>query len=309
MPGREPQTESALPKPRTELGRLIESFLEHLAARRSPHTVRSYGADLAQLDTHLAGHLDFRPERLQSYLRTYGLSSVTRARKLASLRAFFRYLKSLGEVEGDPTEFLDAPYRRRRLPKAVSQPQIDDLFDQPDRGRTPLRDRALLELMYGAGLRAAEVVGIDRSDIDLSDLSARVRGKGNKDRVVLFGKSCRDALSRYWEAEWTPPSGPGTEGGRQPAFTNPTGRRLTTRTVQNVVKRWALAAGLPPETSPHKLRHSFATHLLDAGADLKTVQQLLGHESLATTQVYTHLSIERLREAVDTAHPRSRRTK
>lgn len=309
MSDRETWTESAPPDPDTELGRLVQGFLEHLAARRSPHTVRSYGTDLAQLCLHLRGRPDFRAEALQSYLRTYGISSVTRARKLATLRTFFRHLKSLGVVGTDPTEFLDAPYRRRRLPKAVSQPQIDDLFDQPDRSRTPLRDRALLELMYGAGLRAAEVVGLDRTDFDLDDCSARVRGKGNKERIVVFGDVCRDALARYWDAEWVPPAVAGSGDPRSPAFTNPSGRRLTTRTVQNVVKRWALAAGLPPETSPHKLRHSFATHLLDGGADLKTVQQLLGHESLATTQVYTHISIERLRAAVDTAHPRSRGSK
>ncbi|MFQ3587870.1 MAG: tyrosine recombinase XerC [Fimbriimonadaceae bacterium] len=308
MPDRQLATDAGPPEPDTEVGRLVARFLEHLAARRSPHTVRSYGADLAQLETHLGGELDFRPERLQSYLRAYGVSSVTRARKLACLRTFFRHLKSLGVVETDPTEFLDAPYRRRRLPKAVSQPQIDDLFDQPDPSRTPLRDRALLELMYGAGLRAAEVVGLDRADVDLADCSARVRGKGSKERIVLFGNVCRDALARYWDTEWVPPAAGSNDAPRSPAFTNPSGRRLTARTVQNVVKRWALAAGLPPETSPHKLRHSFATHLLDGGADLKTVQQLLGHESLATTQVYTHISIERLRSAVDRAHPRSRRS-
>ncbi|HWA81868.1 MAG TPA: site-specific tyrosine recombinase/integron integrase, partial [Fimbriimonadaceae bacterium] len=281
------------------LDQRIQEFLDHLASRRSAHTVRSYGSDLAQLSAFLGGEFDLSPAKLRLYLRRYGSSPVTRARKLSTLRTFAKYLRQAGHLEIDPTESLDAPIRRKRLPKALSQDQAAELLDQAEAGRTPLRDRALLELMYAAGLRASEVVGVNLKDVDFAEETILVTGKGNKQRVALFGATCKEALLDYMASERTTPA----QG--DPLFTNKDGRRLTTRTVQNVVKRWALRAGLSPEVSPHTLRHSFATHLLDHGADLKSVQQLLGHESLATTQIYTHISIERLKRAVDEAHPRS----
>lgn len=280
---------------------LVQRFLDSLAGKRSPHTIKSYGADLAQLCALTEGEPDFEPETLRQYLRQYGRTPVTRARKLSSLRTFCKYLRQTGNLDHDPTESLEAPIRRKRLPKALSALQTNDLLDQQSAGETPLRDRAMLELMYAAGLRAAEVVSLKLEDINLSTGEIRVFGKGSKERISLFGQACREAIQEYIQAERTEPSIV-----PPPLFTNPKGTHLTTRTVQNIVKRWALRAGLPPETSPHTLRHSFATHLLDGGADLKTVQQLLGHESLATTQVYTHLSVERLRETVRKAHPRSK---
>lgn len=285
----------------TELGRWIGEFLANLASRRSPQTVRAYGADLRQLAETLGGQPDFSPEKLRHHLRSHGSSATTRARKLSSLRAFVRYLVRTGRLDRDPTETLEAPYRRKRLPKVLTQQQTFALLDQQHPSRTPLRDAAILELMYGAGLRVSEAVGVDLPNLDLEGGQLRVVGKGNKERVAFFGEACRSALRRYLEQERVKP----TEG--SPLFTNAQGKRLTTRTVQNIVKRWAAQAGLPPNTSPHTLRHSFATHLLDGGADLKTVQQLLGHESLATTQIYTHISVDRLRQAVDEAHPRSER--
>lgn len=277
----------------------IQAFLDHLASRRSAHTVRSYGADLAQLAAHLE-HMEMTPDTIRGYLRAYGSTPVTRARKLSSLRTFVKYLRATDRLTSDPTETLEAPFRRKRLPKALSPLQTAELLDQKDAGKSPLRDRALLELMYAAGLRASEVVGVNLLDIDPRDRSIVVRGKGSKERIALFGQAAEEAIEAF-------KSGERIRGTIQPEplFTNQEGRRLSTRTVQNVVKRWALRAGLPPETSPHTLRHSFATHLLDGGADLKSVQQLLGHESLATTQVYTHLSIERLKSAVEKAHPHS----
>jgi integrase/recombinase XerC len=282
------------------LDRYIQDFLDNIQARRSEHTVRSYGSDLAQLSTHLEGSFDLTPQNLRAYLRKFGSSPVTRARKLSTLRSFVKYLKAAGHLQKDPTETLEAPIRRKRLPKALSQFQATELLDQPQEGKTPLRDQALLELMYAAGLRAAETVGVNLHEIDFRAHTVMVKGKGNKQRVTLFGQTCAGVLEQYMKQERVP----ATDG--DPLFTNNYGMRITTRTVQNVVKRWALRVGLPPETSPHTLRHSFATHLLDGGADLKSVQQLLGHESLATTQVYTHLSIERLKKAVDQAHPRSK---
>lgn len=277
----------------------IQRFLDYLQARRSAHTVRSYGADLAQLAQHLDGRWPIATDGLQSYLRVYGGSPASRARKLSTLRSFARFLRREGLIEADPTEPLDAPIRRKRLPKALSRQQAGAMLDQPGSTKTPLRDAALLELMYSAGLRVSEVVGANLADFDWREGSLRVRGKGNKERVALFGEPCRRAIERYRGEERVAPR----EG--DPLFTNPDGGRLTARTAHRIVKRWAAQAGLPPETSPHSLRHSFATHLLDGGADLKSVQQLLGHESLATTQIYTHVSIERLKDAVEKAHPRA----
>jgi len=279
---------------------LIQQFLDHLAARRSLNTVRSYGSDLAQLSAFTGGQFDLSVELLRGYLRKAAPTPVTRARKLSTLRSFVKFLKSAGVLTSDPTEILEAPFRRKKLPKALSKTQAGEMLDQEDAGRTPLRDRALLELMYSAGLRVSELVGVNLTDIDFKERTLLVRGKGNKERIAMFGRTATTALRDYMAQERTEPSaGNGL-------FTNLKGGRITTRTVQNVVKRWALRAGLPPETSPHTLRHSFATHLLDGGADLKSVQQLLGHESLATTEIYTHVSIERLKATVDQAHPKSK---
>ena len=283
-----------------ELDLWIQQFLDSLAVRRSPNTVRSYGADLAQLSTLTDGHANLTVQLLRTYLRKFGSTSTTRARKLSTLRTFFKYLKSAGYLDRDLTDVLDAPIRRRGLPKVLSRQQATDLLDQEHSSRTPLRDRALLELMYAAGLRVSELVGIDQQNLDLSNGTVFVRGKGNKERYAVFGKTCAVALSDYMAGERVPPRA-GT-----PVFTNPKGGRLSTRSVQTVIKKWAVQSGLSPELSPHTLRHSFATHLLDGGADLKSVQQLLGHENLATTQIYTHVSIERLRSAVKQSHPRSR---
>ena len=272
-----------------------------LAAKRSENTVRAYGSDLAQLAKHLEGNMDrFNAVALRGYLRKYAPEPITRARKLSSLRSFVKFLRQTGHLATDPTESLEAPISRRNLPKSLSSSETAELLDQPFEGETPLRDRALLEMIYSAGLRASEVVSLDMQDVVTSDNSLIVRGKGSKDRVVLFGQTCRSAILDYISGERTPPQI------GDPLFTNPKGGRLSTRTLQNVIKRWAKNVGLSPEVSPHTLRHSFATHLLDGGADLKSVQQLLGHENLATTQIYTHVSIERLKETVKTAHPKSK---
>lgn len=282
------------------LDSLIQQFLDYLAVHRSANTVRSYGSDLAQFSSFSKGQLDLAPERLRGYLRKYAPTPITRARKLSTLRTFVKYLRATQVLDSDPTEVLEAPFRRKRLPKALSQRQTGQMLDQEDAGKTPLRDRALLEVMYSAGLRVSELVGMNISDVDFKNQSVLVRGKGNKERITLFGKTASNAIQDYVASERIP-----SEDGKA-LFTNSFGRRITTRTVQNVVKRWAMRVGLPPETSPHTLRHSFATHLLDGGADLKSVQQLLGHESLATTEIYTHVSIERLKATVDKAHPKSR---
>lgn len=271
----------------------IAGFLAHLATRRSPNTVRSYAADLAPLG---GSELPLTTERLRLYLRAHAPHPATRARKLSTLRAFCRWLVAQGLMTSDPTERLEPPIRRRPLPKGVSAPEAADLLAVV----LTKRDRALLELLYGAGLRVSEASGLDVHDLDLPARTARVRGKGAKERMVVFGEPCRAAIVDYLADRIAPMVG-------APLFTNAKGGRLTVRSMHTAVVHAAEAAGLPPGLSPHGLRHSFATHLLDGGADLKSVQQLLGHEDLATTQVYTHVSVERLRAAVAGAHPRAKK--
>lgn len=283
------------------LDEAIQAFLDQAGARGSAHTVRSYGADLAQLSVVTDGRFDLSEPILRRYLREYGTTPITRARKLSCLRSFVKYCRSAGWIETDPTEGLEAPYRRRDLPKSLSQGQAEGLLDSDVESKTPMRDRAMLELAYASGLRASEIVGVDVRDLDFKTGRLVVLGKGNKERVVLFGEACAWAIREYLKGERV------AAIGSDALFTNEKGGRLTTRTLQNVVRRWARAVGLPEDVSPHTLRHSFATHLLDGGADLKSVQQLLGHENLATTQIYTHVSIDRLRDSVAKAHPRGKK--
>lgn len=282
------------------LDEAIQAFVDHTGARGSGLTAKSYGSDLAQLAQITNGAFDLSEPTLRRYLREFGKSPVTRARKLSCLRSFVKFCRTAGWIDHDPTEALEAPYRRRELPKSLSQAQAEGLMEAVAGSRTPRRDRALLELAYATGLRAAEVVGLDVTDIDFRNRRISVVGKGDKERIVLFGEPCAAALDDYIQKERK------VSVGESALFTNGQGRRLTARTFQNIVRRWATVAGLPGDVSPHTLRHSFATHLLDGGADLKSVQQLLGHENLATTQNYTHISIDRLRESVAKAHPRGK---
>ncbi len=277
----------------------VENFLRAIASTRSPHTVRNYRIDLTQLAQSVGENPAWTESELQKYLWEHAPNPVTRARKLSALRSFFRYLRQIGVLDGDPAANLMSPIRRKPLPKALSQGDATQLLDQDPKVATPLRDQALLEMLYGAGLRASEVVSLDVGNVDLDQRMVRVRGKGNKDRIALFPVATAAAVRAYLDHERV-----AAKSGMA-LFTNHQGGRLTTRTVQNVLKRWAKMAGLPTDVSPHTLRHTFATHLLDGGADLKTVQQLLGHESLATTQIYTHISIERLKDTVNQAHPRA----
>jgi integrase/recombinase XerC len=202
-----------------------------------------------------------------------------------------------GFARADVAEGIEAPFRRRGLPKDISPAQAEELMESQV-GNAPLRDRAILELLYGTGVRAAEVVGTNLDDVDFPTQTMRVRGKGNKERIVVFGEPCAAALSDYISSE----RGPGDA-----LFTGQSGKRISARTIQRIIERRRGLVGLSDDATPHSLRHSFATHLLNGGADLKTVQQLLGHESLTTTQVYTHVSVERLRDVVAKKHPKGRR--
>jgi len=292
----------------------VDAYLHRLASTRgaSEHTLRAYGADLVELADFLAarGLADPRavcPRTVRAWLGALderGLARATIQRKLSSARGFFRHLVREGELEASPMVALRQRRRARPLPGVLSVEEVEALLAAPDattaRGR---RDRALLELVYSAGTRAAETVGLDRGDLDLERGVGRVVGKGRKERLVAVGSHAVRALREYL-ADPERPRGPSR--GPEPVFLNPRGARLTTRTLERIVDAAVLRAGLRRRATPHTLRHSFATHLLDRGADLRAVQELLGHAHLTTTQIYTHVSIERLREVYERAHPRAR---
>lgn len=292
-----------------ELGRLAQRFLTELAAARgaSAHTLRAYRSDLLEFCAHCAEHelatpADITPRTLRSFLFALddrGLSRSSSQRKLSAARSFLQWLVERAELSAHPGRGLRASKTPRRLPGALSAPECERLIESCDTTR-PLgrRDRALLEFIYSAGSRAAETAALDLAELDLQRGLARVRGKGRKDRLVAVGAKAREALTTYL----ADPLRPSPRDGRA-VFLNARGGRLTTRSIGLIVARAALQSGLNRRVHPHMLRHSFATHLLDAGADLKSVQELLGHAHLTTTQIYTHVSIERLREVYERSHP------
>jgi integrase/recombinase XerC len=221
-----------------------------------------------------------------------GLAKSSVARYVAAVRSFTRFLAREGAIESDPARALRSPSPRRPLPLHLGEDEVSRLID----AATGERDRAILETLYGGGLRVSELVGLDRDDV--RDAVARVRGKGRKERLAPLGRAAAAAIDAYLAARPRPAD-------PRPLFLNAQGRRLSDRSVHRLLKACALRAGLDPRTKPHTLRHSFATHLLDRGADLREVQELLGHASIATTQIYTHVSMERLRKVYERAHPRA----
>jgi len=254
----------------------------------------------------VAAPTELTPRILRHWLLTLderGLSRPTIQRKLSAARSFLRHLLERGEIEVHPAEGLRPAREKRSLPGALEEREVELLLDAPD-VTTPRgwRDRAMLECMYSAGTRAAETVGLDRADLDLARGVARVRGKGRKERLAPIGSFAARALSDYL----SDPKRPRPRADAANAvFLNPRGGRLTTRSLGRVVDGAAATAGLKRHVTPHTLRHSFATHLLDRGADLRSVQELLGHAHLVTTQIYTHVSVERLRRIYEQAHPRA----
>ena len=234
-------------------------------------------------------------------------SSATMARKIATLRSFYRWMDRRGLVASNPMLLIRTPRQNKRLPKAIDVTQVEKLLSAPD--DTDLlgaRDRAILETLYSTGIRVSELVGINRSDIDEAGQAMIIRGKGRKERIVPLGSHALAALGHYMKMLRSDPRAADTaDDADAPLFINKHGSRLSTRSVRRKVSKYLAKAGLDPDISPHTLRHSFATHLLDNGADLRSVQELLGHQSLSTTQVYTHLTTQRMREAYDDAHPRA----
>jgi integrase/recombinase XerC len=303
---------SAAPN-RPTFGDAIDRFLRHMTAERggSPLTVKSYREDLLQLEEFLASAGCRAPgeatsvilRRFAAGLHAAGYAPSTVARKLASMRSFYAFGQREGWVRGNPAKPLRSPRKPRKLPRFLTGDEISRLLAAPQPAQAGgLRDRAILEVMYSSGCRVRELVSMDDGDLDLRNATVRIRGKGRRERLGIVGSHAQAAL-RTWLA-----ARPST-GGRaavRPLFPNKFGGRLSVRGVARLLEKHLAAAGLAGKASPHTLRHSFATHLLDAGADIRSVQELLGHKSLVTTQIYTHVTTSRLLDAFDKAHPRAR---
>jgi integrase/recombinase XerD len=287
----------------------VESFLVLSAARLAPRTVEAYRRDLADLAEFLGGSpADVATGQLQAYvaqLRADGLAATTIARRIAAIRSFLRHQVLVGARQENPAAELELPRRRRALPRTLSPGEVERLIEAAN-GVTPraLRDQALVELLYGAGLRVSEAVGLDKAGVDLDGRFVRALGKGSKERIVPLGRPAVEALGRYL-ARGRPYL---DLRNRSELFLNAQGGALTRAGAFLILRKLAQKAGLEPErVHPHLLRHSFATHLLEGGADLRSVQEMLGHADLATTELYTHVSDRRRRELYFGAHPHARK--
>jgi integrase/recombinase XerD len=287
----------------------VESFLALSATRLASRTVEAYRSDLADLRRRLdVAPADATPEQLAEYvakLRADGLAATTIARRIAAIRSFYRHQMLVGVRADNPAAELELPRRRRALPKTLSPGEAERLIEAAA-GTTPrsLRDRALVELLYGAGLRVSEAVGLDRASVDLEQRLVRCIGKGSKERVVPIGRQAVDALTRYL-SRGRPYL---DKRHRSELFLNARGGPLTRAGAFLILRKLAEKAGLEPERiHPHLLRHSFATHLLEGGADLRSVQEMLGHADLTTTELYTHVTDRRRRELYFRAHPHARK--
>ena len=295
----------------------IGQFLRYLSVERnaSELTIKSYREDLIDLAEYLIEELgaDIRPDGVSSRdLRGYaaalheaGYARTSISRKLASLRSFYRFAQQRQLASSNPAKPLRNPRGQRKLPHFLTNDEVGKLLEAPTTlSVMGLRDHAILETMYSAGLRVSEVVGLNDGDLEFEEGIARIRGKGRKERLSPLGSYAIDALHAYKQVRVLSPTAP--TGREAPVFVNRFGNRLTTRSVGRMLEKYIAQQGLDSRTTPHTLRHSFATHLLDRGADIRSVQELLGHKSLVTTQIYTHLSTANLREVYLRAHPRAK---
>lgn len=297
-----------------ELRRGIGRFLEHLRAERgaSAHTLRAYSNELQRFALYLGpesrwkevDHVTIRG--FLSHLHGLGLSKVSIARALAALRSLYKWLAREGIVQQNPAKLVATPRLPKKLPRVPTLEEMNGLLDSalPDNAAFPERDRAIFELLYGCGLRNSELVGIETGDIEDANGVILVRGKGKKQRYVPLEGAAAEALKVYREARQKLLHAAGKSTRR--LFINRRGGVLTTRSVGRIVKQIAIARGLPPDIHPHTLRHAFGTHMLAEGADLRAIQELLGHERLSTTQKYTQLSIHQVMEVYDRTHPRAK---
>jgi integrase/recombinase XerD len=293
-----------------ELERAIEAFIVELRVERglSPHTIAAYRRDLGQFAEVAGTRWRDDPQALLDFVRGLqrnGAKGSTQARKSAAVRSFYASALREGLATRDIPALVDAPRQGTYLPDVLAADDVERILDAPpadDPTGIGVRDRAILELLYGCGLRVSELVGLDVDRVDLPNQQVRVIGKGNKERRVPMGDEARERLHRYRvgpRAEWT------AKRPTDAVFVGRRGRRMSREAVWSLVKRWTEAAGVADRVTPHTFRHSFATHLLEGGADLRVVQALLGHASISTTQLYTHLTGERVREVYARAHPRA----
>ncbi|MBJ6802114.1 tyrosine recombinase XerC [Geomonas propionica] len=288
--------------------RAIEQFCGYLETERnvSPHTLAAYKSDLEQFASFLEGRGEPTPEKVDHLaIRQYlaqlhkGHAKSSIGRKLSAIRALFRFLLREGRLEKSPAELVSTPKKEKRLPFHLNIDQVSALVEAPAGSRLPLRDRAVLETLYSCGIRVSELTGMNVADLDLAGAVARVMGKGGKERIVPVGSFARGALAAYLAERGEPaPS--------EPLILNSRGKRINRRSVTRIVDSHMMLIAAMRKVSPHTLRHTFATHLLEGGADLRAIQELLGHASLSTTQKYTHVSIDKLMEVYDQAHPKAR---
>jgi len=315
----------------------IEEYLDYLQYQRnaSAHTLRNYASDLRQFLyflTHTPAGGDRAEPGLEQIdnltireflgvLYQNGNRKSSVARKLASLRSFMKYLSSRGALSENPAKIVASPRLEKKLPEYLMLDSAAELVEAPDAATTiGKRDRAILELLYATGVRVSELVGLDVGDVDRAEGLVRVLGKGRKERILPYGGKAREAIEAYFCVRWELIAGrrvasrsgtgapAGSPGSADPMFLNSRGGRLTARSVGNIVDRYVAGMAQRLKVHPHTLRHTFATHMLNAGADLRAIQELLGHESLSTTQKYTHVSTDRLMRIYQACHPRARRS-
>jgi integrase/recombinase XerC len=304
------------------LDEAIEKFQSHLSAERglAPNTIRAYMTDLAQFAAYLESKLGrppipaaIRAVDVRGFLRDQvkrGIGDTSMLRKIAAIRALFRYLLRNGGVSSDPTLNLSRPRKRRRIPPVISEESIATMMEIPATDDVSgLRDRAVLEFLYGTGVRLSEMVSLNIGDVVGAGEVLRIVGKGKKERLIPWGGKAKEAFYEYQAKRFglSEQASDSTLARFRalPAFSAQSSRRISARTVQRIVERHLRRVSLATSQSPHSLRHAFATHMLDNGADLRAVQELLGHESLSTTQIYTHVSTARLKELYKKSHPRS----
>jgi integrase/recombinase XerC len=301
-------------KPNTVVGKAVADFLCHLRERNaSPHTIKAYSGDLSNFAAYAGSrgwksidHIAIRGFLSELYEKGLGKTSV--ARSLGAVRSLYRWLAREGVVEQNPAKLVATPKLAKKLPRVPTIEEMNSVLDgeMPEVAAFPERDRLMLELLYGCGIRNSELTGINLDDIRLSAEAILIRGKGKKERYVPFGDSVKSALGAYLPARQATVAETSTNKNTPALLINRRGGRLTTRSVGRIIKKIAVAKGLSPDVHPHTLRHAFGTHMLEEGADLRAIQELLGHERLATTQRYTQLSMKHVLQVYDQTHPRAK---
>ena len=294
---------------------LIEDFLRYIEVQKgySQNTIRAYALDLMDFFDFLASHEGFNEKDAidditMHHIRAY-IGSIykthkktTIVRKLSTIRSFFNFLEKRGISKKNPAWDISSPRPEKYLPRYLNVDEIFNLLDiKAGEGWRALRDMAILELLYSCGIRAGELRNLNIEDVDIDDHTIKIKGKGDKERIVPIGMYALNAIKKYLDSIKKL-----IKGQRSPLIINAKGERLSTRSIRRIVKKYAIKSGLSWDVSPHSLRHSFATHLLEGGADLRAVQELLGHSNISTTQKYTHLTLDKLMEVYDRAHPRGK---